>query len=244
MPIPLACLSLLLTAAAPDAGAASHPDKVGNEALWSVLGNFDEYPGATPYQLSDEMKVGAASLRMAGFTTSDPPEKVIAFYQDEFRREKLFVPDDPSQDIPFSGVTAFDPKGQVEKTVMVNPGHGGPTRVVLSVSPAAGLVGKSLSAGGDPPAGLPVFAGSDGLYRTDAQDGSRISSTVSYRAPGNPREVLDFIRKDLSGKGWVQAREQGSPGGGLRYERGGEAVEITLLPLSDKLTAVTYVYVH
>ncbi|HUB09854.1 MAG TPA: hypothetical protein VMB50_22820 [Myxococcales bacterium] len=239
----LTVCAVLLLSAAPDAGSA-RPEKTGSDALWNVLGNFDEYPGAAPYQLSDEMKVGQASLRMAGFTTSDPPEKVIAFYHEEFTREKLFIPDKPDDGIPFSGITAFDPGSNLEKTVMVSPGNGGPTRVVLSISPSEGLVGRSLSSGTQPPAGLPVFVGSDGLYRTDAQDGLRSSSTVSYRAPTDPRTVLDFIRKNLSDNGWVQAKEQGGPGGGLRYERSGEAVEITLLPLSEKMTAVTYVYVH
>ncbi|MHB8419838.1 MAG: hypothetical protein ACYDCL_17320 [Myxococcales bacterium] len=253
-------MSILLTAGAwlalaasaapapPDGGVTltvpSPKDKEGSRALWAVLGHFDEYPGATPYQLSDEMHVGAATLQMAGFATDDPPEKVIAFYRAEFAREKLFVPPAPPESIPFEGVTGFDPANELEKTVMVSPGNGGPTRVVLSVSPGKGLAPKALAPGGDPPAGLPLFAGSDSLYRTDAQDGLRTSSTVSYRAPGDPREVLDFIRKDLEGKGWVQAREQGGPGGGLRYQRGGEGVEVTLLPLGEKSTAVTYIYTH
>jgi hypothetical protein len=225
----------------PDAGSAAPR---GDEALWAVLGNFDEYPGATPYQLADEMVVGQANLRMVGFTTADPPEQVVEFYRAEFKREKLFIPNDHPPGLPFSGITAFSVEGNLEKTVMVLPGAGGPTRVVLSISPGTGLTGKSLEAGGDPPAGLPVYPVADKLYRTDATDRNRMSSTISYLAGADPAKVLDYIRKELSSKGWNQAKEQGDPGGGLRYVRTNEAVEITLLPLGEAGTEVTYVYQH
>ncbi len=227
-----------------DAGSAPAKGREGNDALWAVLGNFDEYPGATPYQVADEMLVGQASLHMAGFVTSEPPEKISDFYRAQFMREKLFIPTEHPRGLPFSGITAYDPKGDVEKTVMVLPGSGGPTRVVLSISPGAGLMPKSLKAGGEPPAGLPVFPGSDDLYRTDAKDSSHLSSTVSYRAPADPGKVLEFVRKELSGKGWTQGNDQGEPGGGLIYVRGGEVVTITLLPMGGDGTEVTYVYQH
>jgi hypothetical protein len=230
-------------AAKADAGSDAAKAKENTDALWAVLGNFDEYPGATPYQLADEMAVGQASLRMAGFVTNDPPEKVTEFYRAEFVREKLFIPNAHPQGVPFSGITAFDPKGNVEKTVMVLPGGGGPTRVVLSIAPGEGLTPKaSLAAGGEPPAGLPVYPESDKLYRTDATDRNLLSSTVSYRATADPAKVLDFIRKELSGKGWTQAPQQGDVGGGLVFLRGNEAVTLTLLPLAEAATEVTYVY--
>ncbi|MHB1843472.1 MAG: hypothetical protein ACYCWW_01380 [Deltaproteobacteria bacterium] len=211
--------------------------------MWAVLGQFDEYPGAVPYQIADEMRMGDAKLQMAGFQTSDPPEKVLEFYRQEFKREKLFVPPAPLH-IPLQGVTAFEPAGKIEKTVLVLPGSGGPTRVVLSISPGEGLNEQSITGEGHVPAELPVYPKSDGVFRTDADDGPRASSTVTYAAHGNAAEVLDFIQKSLAEKGWTQLRQDPAEvGEGLRYVRGAEGVQISLLPMGGS-TQVTFIYVH
>ncbi len=244
--VPPGLLAALLAAApaAPPPPAPAPPS--GSAALWDVLGNFDEYPGATPYQVADQMKVGSAQLRMAGFATSDPPAKILDFYRAEFAREKLFVPPGPPPEgIPVQGLTGFDPRSNLEKTVMVFDGSGGPTRVVLSVSPEAGLDSKALAPATEAPAGLPVFPKSSDLYRTDAEDGAHTSSTISYRAGATPAAILEYVRGDLTAKGWTQASAANSlPGTGLRYLRPGESVDITLYPIDLASTEVTYVYVH
>ena len=89
--------SLALAAPSPSTadggGSCGAPEpKDDKAALWAVLGNFDEYPGAVPYEVADEMTIGEASLHMAGFATGDPPQKIIDFYRAEFKREKLFIP--------------------------------------------------------------------------------------------------------------------------------------------------------
>lgn len=244
----LLLLGLLAAASPPPSKAAASTGVAGNAqgsaALWAVLGRFDEYPGSTPYQIADEMELGSAEMKMAGFQTADPPEKIVAFYLAEFQREKLFIPPGAPEGIPFSGVTAFDPISGLQKTVMVMPGAGGPTRVVLSISPEDGLTDKALAPAKDAPAGLPVFPASDGVYRTDAKDGFRTSSTVSYHANGNPAVVLDYIRKGLASQGWSQVpHDPKEPEEGLRYRRDRELVDLSLLPLGGA-TQVTYVYIH
>ncbi len=211
--------------------------------LWAVLGHFDEYPGALPYQIADQVTLGDAKLQMAGFQTDDPPEKVVAFYRAEFKREQLFVPPPPKQ-IPLTGVTAFDPVSGLQKTVLVMPGAGGPTRVVLSIAPGKGLTENALAGDQKMPAGLPVFPKTDGVFRTDAQDGPRSSSTISFSAKGNPAEVLDFIQSGLAAQGLTQAKQGPAElGEGLRYARGAEGLQVTVLPIGNA-TEVTYIYVH
>ncbi len=239
---------LAATLAAPAAASPSPPGSppTGTAALWEVLGHFDEYPAAVPYQVADQMKVGSATLRMAGFTTADSPAKVLAFYRAEFVREKLILPPGPPPgDIPYEGLTGFDLHAKLQKTVMVMDGGGGPTRVILSVSPEAGLDEETLTSASKVPAGLPVFPKSSDVFRTDGEDGPRWSSTISYQASGKPAEVLDYIRKGLSEKGWAQAPAADTlPGQGLRYLRSGESVDIMLRPLDLGSTEVTYLYVH
>lgn len=241
----MTCASLLflvLLSAAPQAPAPASTQ--GTAALWAVLGRFDEYPGSTPYQIADELELGSAQLKMAGFQSADPPGKILDFYRAEFQREKLFIPPAAPADLPFSGVTGFDPVSGTQKTVLVMPGAGGPTRVVLSISPGEGLTDKALAPSKDAPAGLPIFPSSEGVYRTDARDGLRTSSTISYRAKGNPAVVLDFIRKGLSSTGWSQAPQNPEePGQGLRYLKDRERVDVSLLPIGET-TQVTYVYIH
>ncbi len=228
------------------AGGAAAPDDPSAEAksrMWEVLGQFDSFPGAEPYPVADSMEARGATFRSAGFATSASAEAVVAFYRRAFERQGLLVFEQPAEMTQFLGLSAFDHKSDIERTVVVFPGNGGATRVILSLSSGHELDQVAQKPEVDQTGGLPVPANARAM-RSDSKDGQRRTTSVSFKAVMESSAFLPWAQGQLQMQGWVGESRSDEPAGQtLRFRRGSEALELELVALPGAVS-VTYLMLH
>lgn len=234
-------ISELVALAALGAGPAGASTS-SEASMWEVLGQFETFPDAKPYAVADELQAAGASFKTAGFTTQAPPQDVIAFYRKAFERDHLVPFGQPGGQQPFVGLSAFDPHSGLEKTVVALPGHGGPTHVMLSISQGDALL-KAYREPGDQTGGLPIPAGAKPA-RSDARDGVRHTTTVTFSAALAGDGFVAWLRPALSQQGWTEVESQGEVvSRTLRFQRANEGLDVLLVTVG-KATEVTYLNTH
>jgi hypothetical protein len=229
--------------------AGAGPAQGGEESaeaksrMWEVLGSFDAFPGADPYPVADSMEVRGASFRSAGFTTTASAEVVAAFYRQSFKQQGMMVFDQSPDMTQFVGLSAFDAPTDTERTVLIFPGNGGLTRVILSLSSGHELEQLAKKPQSDQSAGLPLPEGVNAL-RSDSLDGARRTTSVSYHSTMESGLFVTWLQGELKKQSWVgESRTDDPAGQTLRYRRGSEALEVVLVTMPGGVS-VTYLMLH
>ena len=143
----------------------------------------------------------------------------------------------------FLGLSTYDPATHIERTIVVLPGSGGPTRVMLSLSNGEQLLAAAQNKPGDQTDGLPIHPSGRPL-RSDALDGKRRTTTISYHARISTTDFVAWLLPRLQEQQWVGDSASDDPAGQtLRFRRGSEALEVVIVagPTSSD---VTYLHLH
>lgn len=196
------------------------------------------YPGAVMRPIAADQRVGASALKMAYFTTADPPARVADFYAGEWRNAGYHV----TEDVTFKGgtVSAYDAvAGMMRQVVMM--AKNGRTLVfpAVAVEPSRMLDRSAV------PADVPVYPGAWGLLVTQARDPMARSQVVTYIDDGALEANLNFYKSELGRRGWLDqtkplpSQYKSDDGHILVYGNGdGAEMTINLLKLDDTRTRV------
>jgi hypothetical protein len=195
------------------------------------------YPGTAMRPVAADQRVGSSALKMAYFTTTDPPAKVADFYAGEWRNAGYYV----TEDVTFKGgtVSGYDSvAGMMRQVVMMH--KGGRTMVfpAVAVEPS-----KLLDPSAVPPE-VPVYPGASGLLVTSARDPIARSVVVTYLDEGTLESNLSFYRGELQRRGWIDETKplpekfKSDDAHILVYSHEGSEMTVNLLKLDEGHTRV------
>jgi len=195
------------------------------------------YPGTTMRPVAADQRVGSSAIKMAYFTTTDPPARVADFYAGEWRNAGYYV----TEDVTFKGgtVSGYDSvAGMMRQVVMMH--KNGRTMVfpAVAVEPT-----KMIDRNAVPPE-VPIYPGASGLLVTSARDPIARSHVVTYLDDGSLEANLNFYKGELQRRGWTDetkplpAKFQSDDAQILVYAHDGGELTINLLKLDESHTRV------
>jgi hypothetical protein len=195
------------------------------------------YPGVTQWPVAADQRVGSSALKMAYFTTTDPPAKIADFYAGQWRNAGYYV----KEDITFKGgtVSGYDAvAGMMRQVVMMHKDGRTMAFPAVATDPAK-LLDRSAV-----PQDVPIYPGASGLLVTAARDPMARSQVVTYLDDGPLEANLGFYKGELQRRGWIDetkplpAKFQADDAHILVYTRDGAEMTINLLKLDETRTRV------
>jgi hypothetical protein len=219
-------------------GGEHHPVRAAEDPMahfWPVP--MATYPGATMRPVTGDQRVGSSALKMAYFTTTDPPARVADFYAGEWRNAGYYV----TEDVTFKGgtVSGYDAiAGMMRQVVMMSKDGRTLAFPAVAVEPSKLMDRNAV------PADVPVYPGASGLLVTSARDPMARNQVVTYLDDGSLEANLNFYRGELQRRGWIDetkplpAKFKSDDAHILVYGRDGTELTINLLKLDEAHTRV------
>lgn len=206
----------------------------------AALNGIPPYPRAVPKRVSENMKGQGSQLAVAWFTTDDPVDNVLEFYEAAFRERKHFPVSHRYSDR--SGYVGWlEPKGRAALDedagfemfdgvmhLVSAMKEGQKTAVLLSASRPMQLLDAKVQL----PSGveMPPFAEDSKVF--DLGDGERKQTTVWSEVHDRPAaEIETWFSENLKQHGWTIADHASGPARtAVDYKREKEHLSVVLTP--------------
>jgi len=185
------------------------------------LAGIPPYPNASPRSLAQLTRVVGVPLSASWFSTDDSVERVMAFYEDQFRAEEHATSHRDGQGIGYVAYRAdrdFEDGGvdSVLRMVTVVP-QGRSTLVLVSNSQPQRLLGASPEV--PPEVALPPGAVDPHVVESSSLEGGGVTVSASMNAELSA--VSSSMRERLTAQGWSVDSRPGEPSNSLVATRFG-----------------------
>jgi hypothetical protein len=176
--------------------------------------------------LGDGLVANAQPIELSAVSTSDPPPRVVAFYEAAFRKRGL-VP--LSRSTPLLGhVSAFDPHDRRQRFATALATQRGDTLVLVGATDPS-RAPRPARASRDVPYPLPAL--SHGLLAYTSDDGGVHADTGQFVTSLPASAVLAFYRDRLGREGFSASTPAPSEAFATFSKAGGETVTIAVQAL-------------
>jgi hypothetical protein len=204
-----------------------------------ALAGLPPYPGARPQDLAREIQIQGMPLHIAWFSTADPPEAVIHYYEEKFDQDgKLRVSHLYNAKAGYVGYL----ERPAEKMHLISVlREGDETLVFPSSSEMQGLFTRSQKV----PASLPEPAGARDSVVLSMKDNGVLQDSVYVTVPEQSlQQVMEFYRKGFEEKGWsVLTAVESSEAIRLEAKQNGATATVLLRKLKASIKPGVAVYV-
>lgn len=196
----------------------------------------DDYPrrsGPGEIRIGDALAVNGQRMQLSAFTTRDPPERVVQFYEEAFRERRL-IPIAVSQE-RFGHISVFDPEDGLQRSVTAVPERSGHTLVLLGVTdPREFAARRGASA-----VSYPIPDENRAFVGYDSEDGPVRAQSGQFVSSLSTTQVAKFYRTELAARGFLE-RPESSPGL-LSFAKGTEQVSVALQALAETRGSAVFV---
>lgn len=172
----------------------------GPRAPAAALEGLPSYPGARPRGIGQGIEAAGIPMTVAYFTTPDPPEDVMSFYQNALEETHAHVVHEWMT--RSTGYVGWRDKRTDELHGVVIARQGNETMVLPSTA-APGRYDKSRI---KPPEVLPMPSHAEGTLTVSMgaqENGSHQDSVVTTVPLTTVRAMVDFYKKAYAEKGWT-----------------------------------------
>ncbi|MGI5864421.1 MAG: hypothetical protein ACOX6T_20540 [Myxococcales bacterium] len=197
-----------------EAATTASVPRTGWEALTY---HFPQFPGGEPFHpIGDELVANGLPMNLAWFHTDRPGSEVLEFYGRHFYSQgwSLTGIDDALKVVPYPAISATDPTGELQATVMDLGPAQGRTMIVL------GLADMTREGPTDTPdiGDLPLYPRSRPVpFRS--LDPELATLTVTFTTADDPGKVAEFYRAELARLGYAEREEPHSAESKARFLR-------------------------
>ncbi|HCF62158.1 MAG TPA: hypothetical protein DFS52_29730, partial [Myxococcales bacterium] len=199
------------------AGKSAAPAAVPRSGWGALTYHFPQFPAGEPFQpIGDELVANGLPMNLAWFHTDRPGPEVLEFYGRYFYSKgwSLTGLDDALKVVPFPSISATDPTGELQATVMDMGPARGRTMIVLGLADMTREGPTESPDIGD----LPSYPGTQPIpFRS--LDPELATLTVTFSTPDDAGKVAGFYRAELARLGYVEREEPNSPESKARFLR-------------------------
>jgi hypothetical protein len=240
----LASLGLALLCAAPGPADAGAPEaRVGQAALSAAL---PEYPHMSepPVAVGNTLVANDMPMNVQSFMTADPPEKVLAFYQDYFDAKELPSVGNANLQphFPYPSLTVVNPMEGVEYHVICIARGDGQTMVLMALSDLKGFEQNRDKAQQAKFGPLPPYPRGERPSFLEERTEARLEDNVSFVTADPPDGVAHFYVDALGKQGFkLAASDQSGSSTDLVLARAGESWHLAIIQDTAQQPAATRV---
>jgi hypothetical protein len=196
----------------------------------------DSYPRRSEpgeIRIGDALALNGQRMQLSAFTTADPPERVVEFYAETFRRRGL-VPVAAAQ-ARLGHVSVFDPVDGLQRFVTAIPERSRRTLVLMGATDPSGFaLLRSTSA-----ASYPVPEQHRAFIAYESEDAQVRAQSGQFVSVLSAAEVAKFYRDRLIARGFVERPESGA--GLLAFVNATEQISVAVQSLEQERGAAVFV---
>lgn len=196
----------------------------------------EEYPRrdeAGEICIGDALTIDGQPMQLSAFTTRDPLERVVQFYEEAFARRGL-IPVAAAQG-RFGHVSVFDPADGLQRFVTAIPERPGHTLVLLGATdPRAFAAMRSA-----PSARYPIPDQRRAFVGYESRDGPLRARSAQFVSALSAAQMAAYYRTSLAARGFVEQPES-SPAL-LAFASRTERISVAIQALEEEHGAAVFV---
>ena len=184
-------------------------------------------------RIGDSLAVNGHHMQLSMFATADHPERIVEFYEEEFRKRGL-IPIAATRELA-GHVSGFDPQDGLQHFVTAIPERSGRTLVLLGATdPRALALAQSAAS-----APYPIPDQRRAFVAYESEDGRVRGHSAQFVSALSAKEVAEFYRSGLAARGFVERSESGP--GLLAFVNGPEQISVAIQSLEHEHGAAVFV---